>query len=546
LVVYYPLSCQAAEIPVPGAGSILQQIQPVKPPPPSPAGTGLHIEPEEGTTVPPGATFEVKTLRISGNTLFDTSSLHALVADAEGKRLTLSLLIALAARITDYYRVQGYPLSRAIIRAQVIRDGVADIEVIEARYGRIGLDNRGRVNDRLLQATLSPLQSGQPVSQRALDHSLLLLSDVPGIVVDATLKPGETVGTSDLQVNTMPGPAIVGNVVLDNYGNRYTGRARIGGTVNVINPLNRGDVLSASGLNSGSGLSYGRLAYESLLNGQGTRAGASYSALHYRLGGSLESLGAHGTAQAASVWAKHPLVRRPDVNLYGKLHLDRLDLRDDIDASSIRTHRRLHTSTASLAGDARDAFGSAAVNIWHVGWTVGRVDFDDAVAQFADASTARTQGGFSRWNASLARLQSLSAKSTLYLVLSGQWASANLDSSQKMIAGGPYTVRAYDIGAIAGDTGYLATVEFRQDLGSDHGRWQALAFIDSAHVKVNKTAWVAGTNSATLSGAGVGLNWAGPNLWYARAYVAKRIGSTPVLVADSASTRAWIEVGKGF
>lgn len=181
-----------------------------------------------------------------------------------------------------------------------------------------------------------------------------------------------------------------------------------------------------------------------------------------------------------------------------------------------------------------------------MGWTVGRVDFDDAVAQFADASTARTQGGFSRWNASLARLQSLSAKSTLYLVLSGQWASANLDSSQKMIAGGPYTVRAYDIGAIAGDTGYLATVEFRQDLGSDHGRWQALAFIDSAHVKVNKTAWVAGTNSATLSGAGVGLNWAGPNLWYARAYVAKRIGSTPVLVADSASTRAWIEVGKGF
>jgi hemolysin activation/secretion protein len=531
---------------VPDAGSILQQIRPVKPPPPSPTGTGLTIEQGSGVERPPGKPFEVKAIRISGNTLFDTPTLHALVANAEGKGLTLAQLLQVAARITDYYRSEGYPLARAIIRAQVIRDGVVDIEVIEARYGRIDLDNRSRVKDPLLQATLSSLQSGQVVSQAELDHALLLLSDVPGVVVSATLKLGEAVGTSDLLVGVASGPAIVGNVALDNYGDRYTGRARIGGTVNFLNSLRHGDVLSASGLTSGRGLQYGRVAYESLLNGLGTRAGASYSALHYELGGNLEPLNANGTANVASLWAKQPLARRRDFNFYGQIHFDWLELRDHIDAAAIHADRHLNVWTASLAGDARDALLSGAVNTWYVGWTAGRVGFDDAAAQSADAATAGTQGGFSRWNASVTRLQSLSPKNTLYLALSGQRASANLDSSQKMIAGGPYTVRAYDTGAISGDTGYLGTVEFRHDLASSYGQWQAVAFVDGAHVKVNKSAWAAGTNSATLSGAGVGLNWAGPAQWYGRVYLARRIGSTPVLVADTTSTRIWIEIGKGF
>jgi hemolysin activation/secretion protein len=283
------------------------------------------------------------------------------------------------------------------------------------------------------------------------------------------------------------------------------------------------------------------------LNGRGTRLGASVSALHYSLGGSLASLNVHGTAQVGSLWAKHPFVRSRDVNLYGQLQYDRLRLRDHIDVSAIETDRHLDTWTASFTGDARDALLSGAVSTAYVSWTSGRVGFDDDAAQAADAATARTQGGYSKWNASLSRLQSLGQKNSLYLAYSRQWADGNLDSSQKMIAGGPFSVRAYDIGAIAGDTGYVGTAELRRDLGSAwNGQWQAVAFVDSAKVTINRTAWVAGTNSATLSGAGIGLNWAGPSLWRARAYIATRIGALPALLAGSSSTRGWIEISKGF
>jgi hemolysin activation/secretion protein len=78
------------------------------------------------------------------------------------------------------------------------------------------------------------------------------------------------------------------------------------------------------------------------------------------------------------------------------------------------------------------------------------------------------------------------------------------------------------------------------------GQWQAVAFVDSADVTINKNAWAPGTNCVTLTGAGAGLNWTGPKQWSTKAYAAKPLGSTPAMVGNPASARAWIEVSKGF
>jgi hemolysin activation/secretion protein len=545
LLTAFPLAAQAARPMIPGAGDILQQIEPLNLPAFSSSGTGLTIERADGAKLPPSAPFLVKSIQITGNThtLFDTPTLHTLVADAEGKSLSLSQLGELAVRITSYYQSHGYPLTRAIIPAQTIAAGMVRIEIIEARYGQISLDNRSRVKDALLQATLAPLESGQVISQTGLDHTLLLVSDIPGVVTSTTLKPGDVVGTSNLLVSTTPSPMVTGNMVLDNFGNQNTGKERIGGSVNVINLLQYGDVLSASGLSSGGGLNYARLGYETLINGKGMRLGGSYSALRYALGNPL----ANGSARVASLWAKHPLLRSREVNFYGQFQFDSLQLRDHIDATAIKTDRSLRNFTLSLAGDAHDAFFSGGINTWNLGWTAGYVGFDNADAQINDAGTTGTQGGFSKLNVNLARLQSLSPKNGLYLAFSGQWANDNLDASQKMNVGGPSTVRAYVAGALSGDTGYLATAEVRHALSTAwRGQWQAVAFVDTARVTVNKNTWVAGTNSATLSGSGVGINWAGLKQWRAKAYISTRIGVAPSLVASSAPTRAWVEISKGF
>jgi hemolysin activation/secretion protein len=532
--------------PPPGAGSILQQVQPATPPPAS-NDSGLTIAPEASSTLPPSAPFLVTALSISGNTLFDTPTLHALVADAEGQTLTLPQLQAFTARLSDYYHTHGFPLARAIIPAQTIASGMVRIEIIEARYGRIDLENSSRVAEPLLHSTLSSLQSGQPIEQSSLDHTLLLLSDIPGVAVNATLKAGEAVGTSDLAITASPTPAFAGNAALDDFGNRYTGRTRIGATLEAIDPLRHGDVLTLSGLSSGGDMNYGRLGYDTLLDGSGTRVGVAYSALHYRLGDPLSALDAHGTAEVTSLWAKQPLLRTPDVNLYGQLQFDRQQLHDHIDASAIITDRHLDNATASLLGDARDTLLSGGLTGWSLGLTRGQVAFDNQAAQAVNAATARTGGHFTKWTVNVDRLQNFGPADGLYVAVSGQWANRNLDASQQLVEGGIYTVRAYDMGALSADAGYLETAEWRHDLGAAwRGHWQALAFLDSAQLTVNKNPWEAGRNSATLSGAGVGLNWTGPHRWSVKSNIAARLGGTPQLVADTSAVRAWIEFDKLF
>jgi hemolysin activation/secretion protein len=547
LLGLHSLATHAAGPVTPGVGSILQQVRPVTPPAAPSSTTGLSIEGQSVGVVPSSMPFQVNHIEITGNTKIDTPTLHGLIADSEGKSLTLPQLGELAARITDYYHAHDYPLARALIPAQTMSSGVVRIEVIEARYGKINLDNRSRVSDSLLQATLGGLQSGAVVTQAEIDRSLLLLSDIPGVAVNAALRPGAAVGTSDLQVNTSLTPMITGNVTADNDGNSYTGRERLSATVNVIDPLHHGDVLSISGLSSGSRTNYGRLAYETLLNGDGSRLGGAYSALDYKLGGPLESLDAHGSAQVASLWTKQPLIRSRNLNLYGQIQYDHLQLNDDIDISAIQTKRHLDNLTASLSGDVRDGFLSGAVNIWTASWTYGHVSFNNADAQLNDAATTNTQGGFSKWNLGATRVQGLGSEDALYLSAAGQWASGNLDPSQQMIVGGPYSVRAYDIAAVSGDVGYLFTAELRHTFPTSwHGQWQVIAFVDSARVIVNQTVFAPGANGATLNGLGIGLNWTGPNRLSASAYVAAPFGPTPELVGTTASARVWLQLSKGF
>ena len=537
-----PVSGFAASPGLPDAGRLLQQVAPAQPAAPTPVDAGLRIEPAADARLPASEAFLIKTIEITGNTVIDSATLHALVASAEGQSQSLPQLGQLAARITAYYQDQGYPLARAIIPAQVIRDGVVVFEVIEARFGKISVSNRSQVRDGLVQATLAPLQSGQPVSEAPLNRVLLLLSDIPGLRSSALLKPGDALGTSDLEVSADAGPAVSGKLAVDNYGDVYTGRARVSGAMSLNNLLQVGDVLSVSALSAGRNMNDGRVGYEVLANGEGSRVGASYAQLHYQLGDTLKALDADGRAGVFSVWARHPLLRSQTGNLYGQLQYDQLRLSDRVQVVAQENNRRLRNWTLSVNGDLRDPLFSGGINTAGLSWTGGEVDFDGVDAALADQASAQTAGAFSKWNVGVARLQRLGSRDSVYLSYAGQWAASNLDASMKMSVGGPYSVRAYAPGAISGDLGSLESLELRHELGSLAGRWQAVAFVDSAQVTINQSPWANGTNRATLSGAGLGLNWFGTQQLSARLYLATRLGARSELLPDASSSRAWAEL----
>ena len=562
-IAFLPVAQLARAAGAPDTGVILQQLNQIKQSEPT-AAPNLDIQEVNKKSITQTAdpatdsnadvnsqtdesnNFLLNGFVITGNHNIKTPELQALLADGLGKKVTLENLQKLVARITDYYHNHAYPLARAVIPAQTIDGGLVNVEIYEAYYGKVNVNNYSRVNDRLLDGTLSSLKPGYVIAQQPLDHALLLLSDIPGAIVNTTLKPGEIVGTSDLIVSALPSQRIYGNLIVDNYGNSYTGRPRIGGSVNVIDPFGfgLGDTLSLNGLTSGGGLNYGRVAYEALLNQYGTRMGGSYSALQYRLGGNFADANAQGNAQVASVWAKQTLTRSRDLNLYGQVKLDYMQLNDN--QATIKTDRHLTNTVFTITGDARDKILTGGINTWDLSVTGGSVTFDDLKAKRDDAIAGNTNGSFAKINLNLSRLQSLSQNNALYIFFAGQVAGNNLDTSQKMTLGGPYTVRAYDTSAVSGDSGYLLSTELRHDLGEIvNGRFHALAFVDSAQVKINKNTWVASDNSASLSGVGVGLNWVGQNNLYANTYIATAVGAKPIQVSNNL-TRIWLEVGKRF
>jgi hemolysin activation/secretion protein len=79
-----------------------------------------------------------------------------------------------------------------------------------------------------------------------------------------------------------------------------------------------------------------------------------------------------------------------------------------------------------------------------------------------------------------------------------------------------------------------------------YGTWQTILFADSGVVRIYKNVFAAGDNNATLSGVGIGLNWAGGGGWTAAVGVAKPIGAVPTLVGDASSSRVWVELHKAF
>lgn len=532
----------------PDAGRQIQQI------PPSPnlnkAAPNIRIERNETApdSGPVGARIPVKSLHVTGATLFTEGALVAATGFEPGSELTLSELRAAAAKIARYYNSQGYPLAQAYLPAQDVMDGVVTIAVIEGRYGKIELRNHSNLSDGVAHGVLKGLQSGDIVATAPLERRLLLLSDIPGVAVNSTLAPGSLAGTSDLAVDLTPGRRVTGAVEADNAGNRYTGAYRAGGTVNFNNPTGHGDVASIRLLASTAGLLYGRAAYQTQL-GLAT-VGVAYAHIRYELGREFKGLDASGTADIASLYGSYPLIRSRNNNLYMVVAADAKWFKDKQGLTSSVTNRTTRTLGAGFNGDFHDGFGGGGWSSYALGATIGDLDIRSPADRAADAATARSNGHYAKLQLSASRLQTVSGPLSLYAAVRGQIASKNLDSSEKIELGGAYGVRAYPEGEAYGDEGYVASIEARLLLpplpASISGRVQLVGFVDVGAVTIAKHPWFTESNSAHRSGYGAGVIWSAPNDFIVKASYARKLGDAAATSAPDRSGRVWIQLVKLF
>ena len=532
----------------PSSGGQIRQIPP--PPVPEKPVPEIRIEQAKPPAVPASEQVKilVNSLHVTGQTAYSEAELIAITGFSAGTELTLAELRAMAAKIADYYHKNGYFVAQAYLPAQDIKGGAVTIAILEGRYGSVTLRNQSRLSDAQANGLLGGLNAGDPITIAPLENRLLLLSDTPGVKVRSTLAPGVEVGTSDLIVDVTPGRLVTGSVEADNAGYYYTGEYRAGATVNINNPTGHGDVASLRVLTSGQGMKYGRASYQ-MQFGKAT-AGIAYTALDYELGKEFEYLNAHGTVRIASVYGSYPLVRSRNTSIYALAGFDAKTFQDKIDLIPSVTDKTDHVWWLGLRGNHFDGLGGGGATSYALTQSFGDLDIETPAARAADAATAQSNGHFGKLEYYVARLQRVTDRVSLYGAINGQFASKNLDITEKMGLGGPYAVRAYPVGEAYGDEGYVATLEARLLLPKFSermpGQMHLVGFADTGTMTLHKNPWTAEDNRRTLSGAGIGLTWADYNNFVVNAYWAHKLGNEAAIAAPDKTNRFWIQLVKYF
>lgn len=479
----------------------------------------------------------IRSVRITGVVSLPQDVVQALVTDARGRELDFAQMQLLADRITSYYRAQGYVLARAYLPPQKISDGDLLIQVSEGRLGKLHVTARGQAGEEQVTARLGRLRSGDAINNSNLEHDLLLLSDLPGVQAESTLSPGAQAGTSDLAVVVNAEPQVSPSVVLDNYGNRSTGTARATGRVTVGSAFGFGDSLDLSLSTSGKGYQYGRAAWQTPLHATGTQLGVAGSVMHYRLGKEFESLDASGRADTLSVYAIQSLQRSRTSSLQAQATLEGKRFKDT--ANAVTTSKRATTLSLGLAGYANHTSGGFSMGM--VNLIAGKLSLDDQNL-VADAAGLKTNGSYTKLAAQGEYQHPVSANLSAALRLNAQFASKNLDSSEKIGLGGPQGVRAYASSEASSDDALIGSLELRQRIGMA----QAKVFVDAASGRVNHDPLATSTtNSQHRSAAGLGLDLALPASAQLQASVAWPLGSTENTETPR-RPRLWVMLSKLF
>ena len=516
---------------------------------------GALLQTAQLPTTPEGKVL-IRSIRITGTTVFLPEELRLLVAGVEGQELSLAEIEALAARITSYYRSRGYVIARAYVPPQRVQDGILEIAVLEGRIGKVEVQGATHYSAERIKAYAVPPKEEPVFNARQHERGMLLLNDLPGLKVESTLKPGTEVGTTDVVLNVVKDRWITGTVETNNFGSRLNGYYRGGFSADLNNPTGLGDFASVRFVGALEHLDktwFTRGAYTIPVNMLGTKVGVAYTHAESAIGREFATLGINGSGDLASIFIAHPFIRTQALSLYGQAGFDYKNFK----TNAVGTQVNEDTLSVFNIGGSIDV-----VDGWR-GLTSAGVSLQRGVPGFlgsmratnAPAASRFGAGGeFTKLIATVARLQEIYGPISMFGKLTGQWTDDKLVVPEQFIAGGAGIVRGYPIAEIIGDQGFTFMGEFRwnapgfSEVPAFGGKtWgdllQVFAFLDYGEVRTLSPLIQGETKHRDITSTGAGLRFGFPNRFQFSLEYAKPIGPRP---SDHRDEFAYFQAGVAF
>jgi hemolysin activation/secretion protein len=278
-----------------------------------------------------------------------------------------------------------------------------------------------------------------------------------------------------------------------------------------------GDQLLIGVIQSDDNLTLGNTNYSRPIGTNGLRAQVGLAYTSYRLGKDFASSNRSGTALVGNTGLTYQLLRSNVANLTLGGSLVRKNMTDDANASV--TRKFTNSIPLSVQFDLRDQLLGPAITFGSVVFTYGSLSLDSSLRAL-DASSARTEGRYKKFNLDLVRQQQLPKEVIFSMRASGQYTSQGLDSSEDFVLGGPTGIRAYPSGEAAGDRGWLTQLELQRR----YGDYTPYVFYDHGRIDTNARILNGTRLSKQRAGAGLGLRYNTGNL-YADAVIARRTSS---------------------
>lgn len=456
----------------------------------------------------------IKRFEFSGHSVYSTEALQSHIASWVGQPITIPALERAVEAVSALYRQGGW-LAKVELPSQDLTDGMVRVHVIEAVLSGIAVQASPKAavtadipNNFVAHAT--PLN--EPLSLKKLERASQLINELPGVDSTLSLRPGDTPGQTEAVVTIGDAKPHEGSLMVDNGGSRSTGNLRVTGQATLKGLFQRGDLTSLQWSKS-QGLSSTRLSYSEPLGASGLRGGVFASVGKYEVelesNAAASSATAHGPTASIGMELMYPWLRNATSSINWTASLEKKRFTNHV-ANLLLSDYRSHTLSTGLNGQFQD--GLQGSNSASLSFNLGYLDLSGSPSESLDSSTARSAGLFNKTRLQWIRQQKLSNVDAFQLSWQSQWASKNLDGSEKIFLGGPQGVRAYPVNEAGASAGHILNLEwFRHIQWDEDVPLTVSVFKDVGYATVNKYAWDSSAddvNKFALHGHGLSVSTA--------------------------------------
>lgn len=423
--------------------------------------------------------FQLNAIQLVGNHVFSTQELLPLYKDNLHKLISVADLFKIAQDITNYYRNNGYIISRAILPPQHVKNGVVRVEVIEGYLAKVDVTGNPKGAKSLIKGFGQKIVKSRPLQLSRMEYYLTLANEIPATEVKAVLSPSKNLpGAADLTL-TSENHLLTGYVSYDNYGTLYIGPQQMTANLGLNSAISSGDVtqLTVTKTPRGNELTYTDINYNGAVDAEGRRWIFGVTRAHTHPLFILQPQEVDGVNLNYYTNIQFPIRRTRTETLSTQLSFNYLD-------SEVNNFGNQQLYTDHLR-----SLGFSTVYNFSDKWAGANLiagEFRQGLPLFGyttntNPETAQTsrpggRGDYSKFDITMSRLQAVKGPFSLYGFFKGQWAFNPLLASEQFTFGGNVLGRGYDVAEVIGDKGAAASLEARYDWAVEKFYIQAIQF----------------------------------------------------------------------